>query len=113
MARTISSVDFMSSPRVRGLRCSVAFGVFPAMAHNHLRTRTSHFGAANPSAIAHSVRGKRRATELACSGSKAKSFDHCIVDSRTHGGNLVICPRGIDAVGEEDDEKLAIRIDPN
>src|SRR6267154_6197439 len=38
---------------------------------------------------------------------------HRVVHGGAHGRNLVIFARGIDAVGQQDDEELAVRVNPD
>src|SRR5882762_1413541 len=106
----MSNVDFVSSPRVRGFRCSVGFGGFLAIALNHLRMCAGHFGEANPPAIAHSVRGSEG---LPWGGSQAKGLDNGVMHGGAHGSDLFVRARGIDAVGEKDNEKLPVRVNPD
>ena len=44
---------------------------------------------------------------------EAQRLNHRIMHGGTHLRNLVIPPRGIDAIGEQHNEKFAIRVNPD
>src|SRR5260370_30610722 len=44
---------------------------------------------------------------------QAKGLHNGVMDDGTHSRDLVVRARGINTVGEKDDEKLAVRVDPD
>ena len=47
------------------------------------------------------------------SGNQTKRLDNGIMHGGAHGRDLVVCARGINAVGEKDDEELPVGVDPD
>lgn len=44
---------------------------------------------------------------------QSQRLDYGVVHGGTHGRDFVVVARGIDAIGQQDNEQLAIRIDPD
>ena len=54
-----------------------------------------------------------RKVDSFAAGARPSDFDHRVMHGGPHGRNLVVFARGIDAIGQQDDEKLAVRINPD
>src|SRR5580698_231156 len=101
---------FRSSPRVRGFRCSV-FRCF----NGRLKQSFNYTGRDwAKSAEGPDLQGiVPRKLSRGRRGGEAEGGDGGVCERGADLANLLVRASGVHAIGEQDDEKLALRIDPN
>src|ERR1700678_487243 len=107
--RTISSADLVSNPRVRGFCCSV-FAGFTRPQSSFYYTGRGYWVCELCVIVRSFV--PRKLSRRRYRFCQPERLDNRIVQSRAHLADLFVGARGVHAIGQQDHEKVALRVNP-